>query len=538
MSTFEGIVLTFGIVNLAFAGLVYFHSTRSIMVAFYSAISVFASLWSVATLATGIPNLSDSSFLLAMNLHYIFGNLAYLSFFWFSVYYPERTVRSLKWPIILTSINIAVLASVAVLGLFFEGIVPTANGGHDVFFNAYGYSAFILALTSVFVAGLFMLLGKLKRYSSQEQRQLFYAILANFVAGNLGIYLNLIFPFFGDFRFFYVNPVLVTIALTGIGLYNLVRNKLFNMKVILAELFMVGILISLLFQFLNETDAQQKGIQFVIFAIIFIFGMFLIKSVFTEVRQREQLEIISAELKAANEELKRLDEQKSDFITIASHQLRTPLSIVKGYISMIFEKSFGAVPGNLVEPLNRVNVSNNRLINLVNDLLDLSRIERGKMTYVFQSGSVTDVVEEVYKEMGEAAKQKRLEFYFKKPDHPIPQCNIDPKKIKEVLINFIDNALHYTNEGSVTLHVMHIPERKVVRVSVADTGIGMTAHDIAHIFVKFSRMENAKHISSEGTGLGLYVAKLIIEDHKGTIWAESDGPGKGSTFAFELPVIS
>lgn len=251
----------------------------------------------------------------------------------------------------------------------------------------------------------------------------------------------------------------------------------------------------------------------------------------------EKVKERTEELTNANNELRKLDEQKSDFISIASHQLRTPLTVIKGYISLIFEKSFGVLPEYLKEPLTRVHISNDRLIHLVNDLLDLSRIERGKMTYVFQKGSLIAVVEEVYKEFREAAKQKNLVFTLRKPERSLPNVNLDPQKIKEVLINLIDNALHYTKEGSVVVVVAHDPERKVIRVAVTDTGIGLNPDDIRHIFVKFSRMENAKQVSSEGAGLGLYVAKLIIEDHKGKIWAESEGHTKGSTFTFELPAI-
>lgn len=244
------------------------------------------------------------------------------------------------------------------------------------------------------------------------------------------------------------------------------------------------------------------------------------------------------ELTNANDELRRLDEQKSDFITIASHQLRTPLSIIKGYISLIVEKSFGPYPEKLIEPLNRVNISNNRLINLVNDLLDLSRIERGKMTYVFEEGSVAAIAEGAYKEMSEAAKQKKLSLTFHKPDGDIPNVRLDPKKIKEVLINLIDNALHYTREGGIDISVSYVPGQSHVRIAIKDTGIGLTKDEIEHLFVKFSRMDNAKRISSEGTGLGLFVAKLIIEDHKGTIRVESEGHDKGSMFIFELPILT
>ncbi|MEK9201666.1 MAG: ATP-binding protein, partial [Patescibacteria group bacterium] len=110
------------------------------------------------------------------------------------------------------------------------------------------------------------------------------------------------------------------------------------------------------------------------------------------------------------------------------------------------------------------------------------------------------------------------------------------KKIKEVMINLIDNAIHYTQHGSITLTVSDLEEKGIVRISVKDTGIGVLKEDVSSLFKKFSRMENAKKISSEGTGLGLYVAKLIVEDHKGVMRVESEGLNTGSEFIFELPI--
>lgn len=320
--------------------------------------------------------------------------------------------------------------------------------------------------------------------------------------------------------------------------YAILRHHLFSVRAMWAGVLVFLLAITAFFEVIFAGELGLILYRGAVFLLILFFGILLIRGILREIQQREHLEVVTNELNAANEQLRKLDEQKSDFITIASHQLRTPLSIVKGYISLIVEGSFGNLPDNLKEPLKRVNISNNRLITLVNDLLDLSRIERGKLIYVFQPSSVLEVAEDAYKEMSEAAKAKGLKLFFKKPSvTTFPKVNMDPKKIKEVMINVIDNAIHYTQHGSVTITVSDLEEKGIVRVSIKDTGIGILQEDISSLFKKFSRMENAKQISSDGTGLGLYVAKLIVEDHKGVMWVESEGLNMGSEFIFELPII-
>lgn len=433
------------------------------------------------------------------------------------------------------------------LAAFFQ----IANGTGDLIccvryvFNEFYYdsppTALYVLFTAYFVTAIiiahYWLIRAYRASREPDRTRILYVLLGSgigFLGGTPSF-----FPVFQTDLYPILNfsvPFFATFVAIGV-----LRYQLLQIKVIATELFVAGLWVVIFFQFftqfIGEESLNAQIIQGIIWIVIIFLSIFLVRSVQREVKQRERLEYVTRELQRANDELRRLDEQKSDFISIASHQLRTPLTVIKGYLSLLFENSFGALPKQFSEPLKKIALSNDRLLRLVEDLLDLSRIERGKMTYVFQKASLTDIVDEVYQEMREAAKQKKLSFALKKPEHPLPRVYADPKKIKEVLVNIIDNAIHYTPSGSVTLAVTHDPKRNVIRVSVADTGIGMTPDDIRHIFVKFSRMENATRVSSEGTGLGLYVAKLIIEDHKGKIWAESAGHGKGSLFAFELPTV-
>jgi len=242
----------------------------------------------------------------------------------------------------------------------------------------------------------------------------------------------------------------------------------------------------------------------------------------------------TAELRVANVQLTKLDEAKSEFISIASHQLRTPLTIIKGYISMILEGSFGKTSKVIHENLNKVYSSNERLIGLVEDLLNISRIESGRQEYNFQPINLIDLGQTVFDELVQKAKDKGLKFNFTKPPKALPKVVADSDKLHEVMINFTDNSVKYTPKGRVDMSIYQKDDNLIF--AVKDTGIGMNEDDKGHLFKKFSRAEGTFLIHTEGTGLGLYVAKMIAESHMGKVWAESEGRGKGSTFYFSIPI--
>jgi signal transduction histidine kinase len=252
------------------------------------------------------------------------------------------------------------------------------------------------------------------------------------------------------------------------------------------------------------------------------------------IKLKEEVEKATKNLKAANERLKRLDQAKTDFLSIASHQLRTPLTVIKGYISMLLAEDFGKLGKKQEQALKKVLDSSDRLIDLIEDLLNVSRMQSGRMEYNFKKSRLEDLVREVHEELKNSAEKKGLKFVINTPSKSLPRVSMDPEKMRQVVMNLADNAIKYTQKGSVTLNLSR--SGNSVKFSVEDTGMGMTQEDIDNLFQKFSRNENADLVHTEGTGLGLYVAKQIAEAHGGKIWAESEGKGKGSKFCFTLPV--
>ena len=282
----------------------------------------------------------------------------------------------------------------------------------------------------------------------------------------------------------------------------------------------------------------ERYLDFGLLGLVVLFGIFLIRSVWREVEQREQISALAFKLSAANAELKKLDAAKSEFISIAGHQLRTPLTVIKGYTSMVLEGSFGQVAEKSKEALNRVLTASTALAKLVSDLLDLSRIETGKIKYEFKEVQIKDIVHGVLQELEETAKSKNINLEFTSENVRESKVIGDFDKLHEVIINLVDNAIKYSAIGPISISLKKTARDGAgqILLAVEDHGMGIKPEDIPNLFIKFGRSDEAKKVRPDGMGLGLYFVKKIIEDHKGRVWVESPGIGQGSTFFIELPV--
>lgn len=247
----------------------------------------------------------------------------------------------------------------------------------------------------------------------------------------------------------------------------------------------------------------------------------------------EQLEEANTRLVHANDELSRLDKAKTEFLSIASHQLRTPLTAIKGYMSMILDKDYGPYPEKMETPFKDVFESAQRLIALVNDLLDVSRIASGRLELHIQAVDIFKLTGSVIDEIRPKASNKGIDLVVENKISPNTFVKADEEKLRQVVINLVDNAIKYTPKGRVVVRIESNGPK--LKYSVIDSGIGLTADEIPQLFHRFMRTPEAVLVETEGTGLGLYVAKTIIEALEGNIRVESAGLGKGSSFIFELP---
>ncbi len=246
---------------------------------------------------------------------------------------------------------------------------------------------------------------------------------------------------------------------------------------------------------------------------------------------KDQINQATIELRKTNAKLKLLDETKDEFITMASHQLRTPLTSVKGYLSMVLEGDAGKLNSNQEKLLEQSYLSSQRMVYLISDLLNLSRLNTGKFVIEPSEVDLSEVAQVEVDQLAETAKARNLNLVYVRPT-TFPKLMLDETKIHQVVMNFIDNAIYYTpSGGTVTVSLRETPA--AVEYTVKDTGIGVPKAVQHKLFTKFYRAGNAQQARPDGTGLGLFMAKKVVAAQGGAIIFESE-EGKGSTFGFRF----
>jgi signal transduction histidine kinase len=244
---------------------------------------------------------------------------------------------------------------------------------------------------------------------------------------------------------------------------------------------------------------------------------------------QDKIEEATRKVRRTNDKLRKLDETKDDFISMASHQLRTPLTSVKGYVSMVLDGDAGKITPLQRKLLTQSFISSQRMVYLISDLLNVSRLKTGKFIIEPVKTNLADIIEEEVEQLLETAKGRNLELSFKKPEH-FPTLMLDETKIRQVLMNFIDNAVYYTPSGGhIVINLLETP--RTIEFTVVDDGIGVPRHEQHHLFSKFYRANNAKRARPDGTGLGLFMAKKVIIAQGGAVVFKSQ-EGRGSTFGF------
>jgi len=509
------------------------------------ALSIFFSLWVILDLLIWI-GYSSINIMFVWSFLSLLGVLIYLS----CVYFAYLFINKKNIPFWITSVFSIILLPV----IFFTATtynlesfyIPDCIANEGNIFTNYAY--FVGAFSALWILSL-SIFGCVKNKDKTFRKQTLLLtigleafILTFFSSGFIDTYLvdNGIT---GDYLAGNYGLFGMTIFM-GLLAYLIVQFKTFNVKLIGANALVVTLWIligSLLFAVQSTTALVIAAITLLMSVI---FGYYLIRSVRNEVQTREYAQGLAKALADSNDKLfglnsklKELDRQKTEFVSIASHQLRTPLTAIKGYSSMLLEGSFGELtekPKNAVEVIYQ---SSNRLVNVIEDFLNITRIELGKMKYDMTVIDIAEMMKVLEGELTPFAKRRKIDFSIKLESAHF-HTYADYGKLSQVVSNVIDNAIKYTPEGSVHVTVSRPKnDSKNIHVVVKDTGVGIAAESIPKLFQKFIRADEVGKTHISGTGLGLYVAKQIIDAHKGDIRIESNGVvGKGSTFTITIPV--
>lgn len=298
-----------------------------------------------------------------------------------------------------------------------------------------------------------------------------------------------------------------------------------------------------------DHDLLRFALLSSLFIISFLFQFYILESqVLTERKSKEQLGSLLNEqdrtarmlirrdraLSQLNEHLREVDSLKSEFVSVAAHQMRTPLSGIKWSLDMLATEQAGPVNGKQKRMLLKSYESNERLILLVNNLLNTDRIESGKAELKLQRVSIKNIVENIIYYIKPQLDSKGI-ILNESSEDDLPQVEVDTEKFRDAIQNVIENAIKYIGKGG-KIDVSIYSDKGMVIVKVADNGIGIPEESKDKIFTKFHRGENAVRMRTEGSGLGLFVSKEVVKRHNGSIWFESK-EGEGTTFYISVPAI-
>jgi signal transduction histidine kinase len=249
---------------------------------------------------------------------------------------------------------------------------------------------------------------------------------------------------------------------------------------------------------------------------------------------QKEVDVATQKLRDRNRKLKELDDAKNEFIAMASHQLRTPLTSMRGYISMALEEdSEGQLNYQQRRILGEANDSSRRLAYMIDDLLNVSRLQAGSFSIDARPVHLEKVIKEELSYLHSAIVLREIKISYAMPSN-FPMLKLDENKMRQVIMNFVDNAIYYSNKGD-TIEVALIKTATDVQLTVKDHGIGVPKVDQPNLFTKFYRASNAKLKRPDGTGIGLFVAKKVIIAHGGSLIFKTE-EGKGSTFGFSMPL--
>ncbi|MCE9643867.1 hypothetical protein K8Q93_01310 [Candidatus Parcubacteria bacterium] len=533
LDVINALVAIAAVVNTGYGLIIYSRHRESRTNLMFFLLTLAVSAWGVGMfLYRGLADREQA--VLAARFLYIGASLIPLAFIHFAYVFPRESGglrRSLSLWLLVPLVPL--LVAIALPGGLIKDVLPVVSDERHIVFNQLLHALYGLYIVTYFTIGYMVLIRKYLLAERSLRFQIGYILAGTFTATCIGVVTNLVLPFIGVFSLNWVGQVGIVAMIMAIS-YAILKHHLFDVKVIATELLLFSLWMFILVRVLIASNLKDRIIDSVLFAATVVVGVFLIRSVLKEVESREHIEKLALDLEQANEKLKEVDRLKSEFLSMGTHQLRSPLTAIKGYASLIIEGSFGKPPKAIEEAVERIYQSSRSMANTIEDFLTISRIEQNRMKYDFAVTDLGKVVRDVMAELLPNALKAGLQLTYVDDKKGPYSVNIDIGKIRQVIINFLDNAMKYTPKGSITLRIGKNEATKKILVSFVDTGVGMSKETIDKLFQRFSRAADANKVNVMGTGLGLFVAKEMVTAHKGRVWAESEGPGKGSQFYLEL----
>lgn len=484
--------------------------------------------------------------------------------------FPSKTIKLNKWKLTLVLLLAAIVLPLTRTSLIFKDV--TGIGSQSGVIPGPVIPLFAFATGFYILGAIFILIRRYKAERGELKAQIQNLLLGVVISSLLIFITNFIFVvLLKNVSFLIFSPIYTLIFLIFIG-YAVIAHHLFEIRVLLTQVAVAIVILALVVQTFISKETPERIANAIILVLVSYGGYLLTKSILQEIRRRQEVSHLAEQLKIANDHLQELDKMKTEFVSLASHELLTPISAIQGYLSMLLdEKIVDPKSDKGLEYLTRIYGSAKRLAKLVTDLLNVSRIEEGRMLIQNKPLDINALIDNVVGELKFKAQEKQLTINWQKGNWPAIYA--DEEKIKEILINLIGNAIKYTLKGAIAIStqvtttefIKQIDLEQTVRsrlpdfsgamlahkteqarqalvgdkqlvVQIKDSGIGIDSRDAVNLFRKFYRAGDVLTQQTQGTGLGLYICKALIEMMHGRIWARSVGRGQGSTFSFSLPL--
>lgn len=489
-------------------------------------------LWIVTMIGYRSETLYFDTWLRTLYATAIFIGVTYMHFtFFYPVYfnaarYYMYVVNGLAF---ITAYLVTLTNTVIVRG------VKTPYGEPEIIFGPL-FPLYITVIIIPFIVGFirhaYLVLSK--------NTKVLYLLVGYFISANTAFVTNLMLPYMGVFILNWVGQFF-TIVMVSFTTYSILKFNLMNIRFFTINVGVAFLLIITLSQVLFADSIKDLLVSSFVFVVAAGTGLYLVV-----LSQREraaldktislniEIKKINKELEDANKRLRSLDILKSEFISLVSHQLRAPLTVIKGYAATISDGMVGKITEKQKEVAIHIYDSAQSLASLVEDFLNVTKIEQGGMQYDLKKCNVNELVLSFLGDMKIQADHKKLKYKVFVSTKNLYHVMADAIKLRQVFINLVDNSIKYTPSGFVEVRLSEGVKKGTVTFSVTDSGIGISKETKKKLFTKFGRGEGAKLVSG-GSGLGLYLAKQIIKAHKGSIEAVSPGTDKGSTFSVTLP---
>ncbi len=521
---------------IAIGAQIFFRRPNDLIIRLFTVLMLVTAGW-ILSLYYFYLLIDSVSLVIVGRVNYAFAELIVYFAFLFACYFPERNgtlSRRANYALIALTAVVVVLTSCTDLVDENEVVRGVDRA------TMYGplFPVFIAYYVGLAGASVAVLIHKIRMAQGRVRTNLTMFLLAWGGAALFGAVTNIFIPLVTKYsNSQHLGPLAAAFFAFVVG-YAVIKFEMMNTTLIATELFMFALCLLFVVNLSLAISPIASVVDSFILLIGIAFGTALIRSVRKEVAESDQLRALADKLELSNRSLRNLSEAKSEFISIASHQLRTPVSVIKGYLSLMKDGAYGDVAGALRDKIDQMFEMNERLIHLINNLLNVTRIEKDKIEFVCRQVDVVGIIVEVLGEMALEARGKKLQLIFAEPHRPLPKAFVDPDKLHEVLVNLVDNAIKYTPHGSIEISAEHQADVGQIHIRVKDTGRGMDEEDIAHVFEKFFRPknDNAERQSGMSMGLGLFICAKFLRSMGGDIWIEQTAPGQGTTLAISLPV--